>query len=174
MRVSSYETLDIHSGPAVDHVGDARQMELAGASFDTIFSFQMLEHVDDPDRVVGEFLRVLKPGGAVIATKPFIALQHADPSDFWRYSRFGGRTLFERNGFEVIECEGYGGFFTVLGEMLKFAFLTPYKGTTYGRFRTRVVIFVMKRLCSFDRALPNWGVQKDFYPNIYVVARKRG
>ena len=39
-------------------------------SFDTIVTYDVLEHVRDPDRVFGECHRVLKPGGHLIAVFP--------------------------------------------------------------------------------------------------------
>lgn len=171
-HVSSYETLDVHPGPAIDHVGDARKMGFAGSSFDTILCFQTLEHVDRPDQAVKEFFRILKPGGAVIATMPFIAPQHADPSDYWRYSVSGARTLFEYAGLSIVECKGYAGIFSIAGEFLKFSFLNPYSGKAYGKIRTKTVVALMRMLWWIDRRFENWKVQKDFYPNVYIVAKK--
>ena len=45
-------------------------LPFADASFDLVFSNQVIEHVADTDRFVSEALRVLRPGGtAVIATE---------------------------------------------------------------------------------------------------------
>ena len=43
--------------------GDAAELPFDDSSFDVICCCDVLEHVDDFDRVVGEIARVLKPGG---------------------------------------------------------------------------------------------------------------
>jgi SAM-dependent methyltransferase len=46
------------------------QMTLANSSVDFIFSIETLEHVDDADKTVQEWARVLKPGGKLLFTTP--------------------------------------------------------------------------------------------------------
>jgi len=43
--------------------GDALKLPLADASFDAVCAMDFLEHVEDPDRVIAEAARVLKPCG---------------------------------------------------------------------------------------------------------------
>jgi 2-polyprenyl-3-methyl-5-hydroxy-6-metoxy-1,4-benzoquinol methylase len=40
------------------------------ASFDTVFSFETIEHVNEPARAVRELVRVLRPGGRLFLTTP--------------------------------------------------------------------------------------------------------
>jgi ubiquinone/menaquinone biosynthesis C-methylase UbiE len=47
----------------VVHHADARHLPFKDESFDYIYSHGVLHHCDDPKRVVGEMLRVLRPGG---------------------------------------------------------------------------------------------------------------
>jgi len=39
-------------------------------SFDLIWSSEVIEHLDNPDRTIQEFRRILKPGGEMILTTP--------------------------------------------------------------------------------------------------------
>ena len=53
------------------HSGDATQLHfLADASVDAVVSFETLEHLPNPDRLLQEFSRVLKPGGLFIGSVP--------------------------------------------------------------------------------------------------------
>jgi SAM-dependent methyltransferase len=73
-------------------------------SFDTILCIAVLEHVENPEEVVPEFFRVLKPGGYVIASVPFLQPEHKVPTDFQRYTKDGLQRLFTHHGFEVVEA----------------------------------------------------------------------
>jgi len=48
--------------------GDVRRLPFRDACFDAVLCFWMLYHVDDPVVALGEFHRVLRPGGHLIVT----------------------------------------------------------------------------------------------------------
>lgn len=51
-------------------VGAGEHLPLPATQFDVVINLDVLEHVGDPDRVVGEIARVLKPGGACLTSAP--------------------------------------------------------------------------------------------------------
>ena len=57
---------------AADHIlqGVGEKLPFADQSFDVVYSFQVLEHVQDPYRVLAEAWRVLKPGGTLYCNAP--------------------------------------------------------------------------------------------------------
>jgi len=61
-----------HGLPQLEfHAGDATKLGfLADASVDAVVSFETLEHLPNPDRLLQEFSRVLKPGGLFIGSVP--------------------------------------------------------------------------------------------------------
>lgn len=75
------------------------------ATFDTVVCIGVLEHVENPEEIVPEFFRVLKPGGLVIGSVPFLQPEHKSPTDFQRYTRDGLARLFAHHGFEVVEMK---------------------------------------------------------------------
>jgi SAM-dependent methyltransferase len=82
---------------------DGRTLPFPAASFDGALCSQVLEHVFTPGEFLGEIGRVLRPGGRLVLTVPFVWDEHEQPHDFARYSSFGLRALLEGAGFEVIE-----------------------------------------------------------------------
>lgn len=71
--------------------------------FDAVICNAVLEHVLNPERVVAELARVLRPGGNFYLGVPFLQPEHLDPTDCQRYLAQGLRALCERHGFEVKE-----------------------------------------------------------------------
>ena len=74
-------------------VGDAHKLPFKSQVFDSIICQAVLEHVSNPNKVVDEMLRVLKPKGHVFVEVPFIQGYHADPDDYQRYT-LNGLTIF--------------------------------------------------------------------------------
>jgi ubiquinone/menaquinone biosynthesis C-methylase UbiE len=50
---------------AVVHQADARDLPFPDGSFDYVYSHGVLHHCDEPQKVVREMLRVLRPGGRI-------------------------------------------------------------------------------------------------------------
>jgi SAM-dependent methyltransferase len=78
----------------------------ADGYFDAVMCNAVLEHVKNPEDVLQEFSRVLKPGGYLYLCVPFMQPEHLDPTDFQRYTKDGLRTLVEKHGYEIIRIEG--------------------------------------------------------------------
>lgn len=107
--------LDIDRFENVDVVASALEIPFEDNTFKLIYNTAVLEHVRDPNRVVDEMFRVLKPGGYVYTELPFIAHFHAYPNDFQRYTIEGLKILFDK--YRVVEkgvCVGPGSAFTAI------------------------------------------------------------
>ncbi len=82
---------------------DGTRFPFPDASFDTVLCSQVLEHVFTPEAFLTEIRRVLRPGGVLLLTVPFVWDEHEQPYDFARYSSFGLKAMISRNGFKVEE-----------------------------------------------------------------------
>ena len=87
----TYVGLDI-SDRARDVRADAHRLPFADASVDWVLLVGVLEHVDDPDRVLEEARRVLKPGGLGYVAVPFLQMDHA-AQDYVEVDASGIRAL---------------------------------------------------------------------------------
>lgn len=85
--------------------------------YDVIVNTQVLEHVEFPEKVVSEMARVLKPGGTLYLTTPQISHVHGAPYNFFFFTPYGLRSLFERAGLTVESISPRGGVFWVLGKI---------------------------------------------------------
>lgn len=166
--VSEYLVSDIYKAPGIDFVEDARKLSHADKTFDSVLSFQVLEHIDDTRAVVREMYRILKDGGIVLTIAPFFGAEHGHPSDFHRFTVEGLRWYFEQEGFKIIETGKQGSTFAVISELFRFSFLNPYK--KHGRIKRAILTRIIKALFKFDR----WGFLQNpnIYTSTYIIAQK--
>jgi SAM-dependent methyltransferase len=76
---------------------------IAAESYEVILCTGLLEHVPDPQRLIDEFHRILKPGGELIVSASAAFSIHEGPNDFFHFTPFSFRVLFSRwSGFKVL------------------------------------------------------------------------
>jgi SAM-dependent methyltransferase len=97
-----YSPTSGHRGNAADVCGDAAAIPFRADSVDTVISISVLEHVEDPDAVVGEIARVVRTGGLIMMTTPFVFPVHAT-ADYFRFTAAGAALLMRRHGIDVLE-----------------------------------------------------------------------
>ena len=66
--------------------------------------FAVLEHVPKPWLVIQEMRRMLKPGGYVMIDWPFLQPVHGYPSHYFNATREGLTSIFNDEGFEVMQA----------------------------------------------------------------------
>jgi SAM-dependent methyltransferase len=71
------------------------------ASFNVVLCTEVMEHVPEPEKLLREVNRVLRPGGLLILTTPFLVPLHEPPYDFYRYTLYGLKYLCDKAGLSV-------------------------------------------------------------------------
>lgn len=87
-----------------DVLYDGSRLPFADGSVDNVLCNQVLEHVFEPAAFLDELHRVLRPGGRLMLTVPFVWDEHEQPHDYARYSSFGLRHLAGKSGFDVVDA----------------------------------------------------------------------
>jgi len=118
----------LHNKTNIDIFAEADKIPALDNAYDTILATSILEHMEQPDRVISEMYRVLKSGGYCIATTPFMWHLHEEPRDFYRFTKYGLRYLFKKNGFEIVELKPLSGFWVAFGQQLVYYFWPLRKG----------------------------------------------
>jgi SAM-dependent methyltransferase len=106
-----------HDTSNIDLFGTAYEIPVEKETFDTAICTAVLEHLEEPEQALRECHRVLKPGGIAVYSVPFIWHLHEEPRDFYRYSKYGLKYLFEKAGFEIVELEALSGFWVTFGQL---------------------------------------------------------
>lgn len=98
-----YDSPENRQSKPADVFYDGHHFPFPDGEFDACLATQVLEHVFTPDAFLEEIRRILKPGGLLLLTVPFVWDEHEQPHDFARYSSFGLRHLLEQHGFAIRE-----------------------------------------------------------------------
>lgn len=109
------------SARRADIVADIHELPIADHSFDFVLCTEVLEHVADPRRVLAELYRVLRPGGAVLLSVPFVGELHEEPHDHWRFTSHGLDGLLAGAGFADADLQPLTGYWSTLAHMMRHA-----------------------------------------------------
>lgn len=172
---TQYDGLDIEARvPDVTFIGSAEAMpQIPDAAYDTVFSFEVLEHLPHPQRAMAEMARVLRPGGVLLLTVPHLSRLHEEPHDYFRYTRHGLRVLVEDAGLVVERITPTAGLFSFLAHQVStvlFGLAWPVPGLRQLVYALNWLLLVWP-VVWMDRVLDRRGV---FALGYVVVARRTG
>lgn len=83
-------------------ISNSGKLPISDCTYDGVLCFEVLEHMRDPRVFLAEATRILRPGGKLLITTPFLYGEHGEPHDYFRFTQFGLRFLLEQYGFSVL------------------------------------------------------------------------
>jgi SAM-dependent methyltransferase len=122
--VTSYTGLDIDSaltyekGVKPDATWNGKEIPFANETFECVFLTEVLEHAPDPAALLSEIKRVLKPGGLLCFTTPFVWPYHETPHDSQRWTSFSLTAHLEAARFHSIQLDLIGNWHSSLAQFL--------------------------------------------------------
>jgi SAM-dependent methyltransferase len=69
--------------------------KISDESYNVIMCTGLLEHIPDPDRIIADMNRILKPGGRLIISASAVFSFHECPDNFFHFTPYGFRLLFK-------------------------------------------------------------------------------
>lgn len=107
---------------------DVAALSFGDGCFDAVVSLDVLEHVSDFSAALGEFARVLRPGGTLVLTVPFYAdriesrrlaavapdgsIEHLQPPEYHGDPLGSGVLCFHHFGWDLLDAMRAAGFAT--------------------------------------------------------------
>lgn len=171
-HVDRYVGLDIPPNGRVDVYGDGRALPFRDAVFDTVLCNEVLEHVPEPEQLMDEAARVLRPGGILLLTTPQTWGLHHEPHDYYRYTKYGLHYLATKAGFDVLEVTPTCGVWATLAQRLADTIVYTYavqRSWWLDKLLSIALAPVLVAGYALDRAA---GRRGDTLDNV-LVARKR-
>lgn len=158
---------------APDFFYDAKRLPFEDGSLNGALCTQVLEHVPNPEALLSEICRVLKPGGVLILSAPFLWEEHEEPYDFFRFTSFGFRELLMRSRFETVSVQKTSGSLEAIAQILSVYVVNNLSVPIRGWMRL-LTLFVCCPIqmggLLLQRLLPD---QKKLFLDCVIVARRK-
>jgi len=117
-KVDSWEYLNTDASTNPDYCCSAEDIPIDNEQFDIVLMAEVLEHLENPSKVLQESYRITKVSGKIIATMPFLYPIHADPYDYQRWTPERIKLEFEKAGFIIEKIVPMGSVFAVIYDLL--------------------------------------------------------
>jgi len=176
--VNEYVGLDIkksghsHDDEQIDIFYNGKTIPFNNNYFDSIFSSEVFEHIFNLDEIIKELYRVIKPGGYMLITLPFVWEEHEAPYDFARYTQFGIRYLLKKGGFKIIKIEQTTNYIETIFQMWNiYVYQNLIPNNRFAKlFLTPILIAPITVLgMTLSKLLP---IDKKFYHNNIILVKK--
>lgn len=142
---------------------------------DSIISLSVMEHLCEPQIFLNESYRILKPGGWMILQVPWQWWIHEAPHDYFRYTPYGLKYMFEKAGFVDVEVEAQCGFFTTWIVKMNYFSARFIRGPKLLKWFIKALLVpfwtIGQVLAPYlDKLDRNWDAETQGY---FAVARKK-
>lgn len=122
-KINKYIGVDIkkskyHTKVKPDMYWNGRSIKLKNNSVDIVMATELFEHLNNIDEVLTEIIRILKRGGLLFFTTPFIWPLHETPNDQYRYTPYSLIHKLHKNGFKKIKVFKLGDYNASLAQMI--------------------------------------------------------
>lgn len=100
IKPEKFIRVDINEKSEPDIVADLNKPLPFSDNFaDAIFLFNVIYILENPAAILKEINRILKPGGRLFLTSPFIFNEAKEPNDYWRFTSEGLEKILKESGF---------------------------------------------------------------------------
>ena len=120
-KIDRYYPLDIAGTtkyPGSEYEWDGIQMPFENDLFDCVIATEVFEHCPSLEITLSEINRVLKPGGILFFTVPFVWPLHDCPNDEYRYTPFSLERHLYNARFKEVSLKPTGGWDATLAQVL--------------------------------------------------------
>jgi 2-polyprenyl-3-methyl-5-hydroxy-6-metoxy-1,4-benzoquinol methylase len=161
-------TFDIDESRGPDVVGDICSYDFGGKRFDLVVASEVLEHLHSPHLGLENIRRILKRGGVLVLSTPFILPIHDRPHDYFRFTRYGLEFLLK--DFHNVQIHERNSYFEAIDVLWARLFQTNGHSTRLLSYVIIPLVFYLKRpLTAFLGKL----VRTDAMTTGYVVTAVR-
>ena len=166
--------VDLDAFGNVDVVADAQRLPFKDNTIDLCLMEYVVEHVPYSGAMKTEIHRVLKEGGRLYATVPFMQSYHGNPDDYYRFTVSGLPVFFSQ--FETVACRPFGGPASALCNAVKefFAIALSFNNKTLYAVLSQLLIIPVFPFKYLDCLLAKNVNAHHLAFSFYYIGRKKG
>ncbi len=165
--------VDIFPFPEVDIVADATLLPFKDGTVDAAVSESLFEHVPDAHLVAQEMVRIVKPGGYIYVSVPFMHPYHASPDDFNRWTISGLKYMFK--DLEIIEAGVRSGPWSTLLMFMAYwlGVIFSFGSRKVAPFLAHVFMLVLGPLKYLDYFFMKIPGSEAVATHLYILGKKK-
>ena len=165
--------LDIFPFRNVDIVADAAALPFRDNSLDMLISESTLEHTLHAEEAMREMRRVVRPGGFVYISIPFVMPFHASPNDYLRLTHEGLKQKF--HDFSPRKIGALGGPASAFVTFLMYFLALPFSAISEAAYNLATYFFmvILSPLRIFDFNFNLFPRHLEVTTLIYFIGEKK-
>ena len=141
---------------------------------DTVVSFSVIEHLSEPQVMLHECYRIMRPGAVLLLQVPWQWQLHESPHDYYRYTEYGLRHMLTKAGFIDVVVEPQSGVFTTIVMKINYFSRRFVRGSRVIKLALNLILIPVWYFGQIvapllDRLDKNWSAETTGF---FVVARK--
>jgi len=143
-----------------------KKLKISSNKYNNVLFFNILEHLPEYKLAFSEIYRIIKKGGYFIGSVPFIYQIHADPNDYFRFSRELLEMNLNKYKFKKIKIKslGFGPF------IASYSLLYPY--LRYLPFLSQICLLLAYIFDSFIQIFVKTDLEEIFPLGYFFIAKK--
>src|SRR3989344_1640514 len=92
----------------INIICDLEKLPFKNNTFDAIINTWVIEHIPNPEKMLNELKRVLKPNGKIFIAIPQGYMIHQEPYNFFYFTEYGIKILLEKTKLRLNYMERIG------------------------------------------------------------------
>ena len=143
-----------------------KKLKIKNSKYNNILIFNVLEHLPDYNLAFSETYRILKKGGYLIGSTPFLYQVHSAPNDYFRFTKDFLNLKLKNNKFNNIKviALGYGPF------VASYSLIHPY--IKFLPFFSQILLLIACLLDSFIQIFVKTKLKEIFPIGYFFIAKK--
>lgn len=175
-NISHYTPLDLKNSDLsyeeCEYTWDGKTMPFQDNLFDCAMATEVLEHCPDPEVLLREAFRILKPDGIFFFTVPFLWPLHDAPHDEYRYTPWALERHLKNCDFDMLEIYPTGGWDASLAQAIGLWVRRRPMGRLKRAVLSSVLFPFFCLLNSADKPLKKFHYGQYLMPGIAGIVRK--
>ena len=165
--------IDFYPFNNVDIISDISCLPFNNNSVDVVINEFVLEHVKNPESIVREIYRILKPNGLLYLAVPFVASFHSSPDDYYRWSKQGLKELLRDFKEEEIgiRCGPTSAMLYIVNEWI--AILLSFGFQKLHQFLFIFLMIITSPIKIFDYLIYKFKSSENIAYGFYYIGKKK-